>query len=70
MDHPLNRQLNAFSVEIQKKEHNLVPKIDQVITTKLKQNSVSADHLKSQLGYDEEDAEIWVFVAGDASTSI
>ena len=70
MDHPLNKQLNVFSVEIQKKEHNLVPKIDQVITTKLKQNSVSADHLKSQSSYNEEDAEIWVFVAGDASTSI
>lgn len=67
MDHPLNKQLNVFSVEIQKKEHGFSSNIGSVITTKLKQNSVGAEHLKSQLDYNEEDAEIWVFSAGDAS---
>jgi hypothetical protein len=36
MDHPLNKQLNVFSVEIQKKEHGFSSNIGSVITTKLK----------------------------------
>ena len=66
MQCPVNRQVNLFSVEIEKKEHNFSSKIDSVVTTKLRPNSVSAANLKSQLEYDKEDAEVWVFVAGGA----
>lgn len=66
MQCPINKQVNLFSVEIEKKEHNFSSKIDSVVTTKLKPNSVSAVNLKAQLEYDAEDAEVWVFVAGGA----
>ena len=66
MQCPINKQVNLFSVEIEKREHNFSSKIDSVITTKIKPNSISAANLKAQLEYDAEDAEVWVFVAGGA----
>ena len=66
MQCPVDRQVNLFSVEIEKKEHDFSSKIGTVITTKVKPNSVGAANLKSQLEYDKEDAEVWVFVAGGA----
>lgn len=69
MEHPLNRQVNIFSVEIQKKNNNFSSGIESVITTKLKANSVGAENLKSQFEYNGEDAEVWIFIAGDASIS-
>lgn len=66
MDCVITKKPNLFIVDIQKKEHNLTPKISQVITTKIKPNSVGAEHLKSGLTYNGEDAEVWVFVAGGA----
>jgi hypothetical protein len=47
MQCPINKQVNLFSVEIEKKEHNFSSKIDSVVTTKLKPNSVSAVNLKA-----------------------
>ena len=70
MQGPINKQVNLFSVEITKKEPEISSRVDSVITTKVKANSIGAAHLKSQLGYNESDAEIWVFVAGDASSCI
>lgn len=66
MDCVINKLTNLFVVDIQKKENNFSSVIDSVITTKIKPNSISAANLKSQLEYDKEDAEIWVFVAGGA----
>lgn len=66
MQCPINKQVNLFSVEIEKKEHNFSSKIGSVITTKIKPNSVGAANLKAQLEYNAEDAEVWVFVAGGA----
>lgn len=66
MQCPINKQTNFFSVEIQKKEHDFSSKIDSVITTKIKPNSISAENLKSQIDYTGEDAEVWVFTANGA----
>ena len=66
MDCVINKLTNLFVVDIQKKENNLSSVIDSVITTKIKPNSIGAANLKSQLEYNKEDAEIWVFVAGGA----
>ena len=66
MQCPVDRQVNLFSVEIEKKEHDFSSKIGTVVTTKIKPNSVGAANLKSQLDYNKEDAEVWVFVAGGA----
>ena len=66
----INKKPNLFIVDIQKKENPINSKISQVVTTKLKPNSVSAVHLKSQYEYNAEDAEVWVFVGGDASSLI
>ena len=43
----INKQVNLFSVEIEKKEHDFSSKIDSVITTKIKPNSVGAASLKA-----------------------
>ena len=64
----INKKPNLFVVDIQTKENSLVSKINQVVTTKIKPNSISASHLKSQFEYNEDDAEVWVFVGGDASS--
>ena len=66
----INKQVNLFSVEIEKKELDFSSKIGSVITTKIKPNSIGAANLKAQLEYDAEDAEVWIFVAGDASNFI
>ena len=66
MDCTINKLPNLFVVDIQKKENNISSTINSVITTKLKPNSISAANLKSQLDYNKEDAEVWVFVAGGA----
>lgn len=66
----VSKKPNLFIVDIQRKEQTISSKINQVITTKIKPNSISADHLKAQYGYDAEDAEVWVFVGGDASSLI
>ena len=68
MQAPINRQVNLFSVEIEKNknENDFSTKIGTVITTKIKPNSVGSENLKSQLEYNKEDAEVWVFVAGGA----
>ena len=66
MECVINKLPNLFVVDIQKKENGLSSVINSVVTTKLKPNSVSAANLKSQLEYNQEDAEIWVFVAGGA----
>ena len=66
MQCPIDRQVNLFSVEIERKEHDFSSKIGTVVTTKIKPNSVGAANLKSQLDYNKEDAEVWVFVAGGA----
>lgn len=62
----INKKPNLFIVDIQKKEINLETKIGQVITTKINPHSIGATHLKSDVNYNKEDAEIWVFVAGGA----
>lgn len=54
------------SIDIQKKEDPILSKIDSVITTKIKPNTIGATNLKSQLDYNKEDAEVWMFVAGGA----
>ena len=66
----INKLPNLFVVDIQRKESDIISKINSVITTKIKPNSIGAEHLKSQLEYNKEDAEIWIFVAGDASSVI
>ena len=43
----INKQINLFSVEIEKKEHDFSSKIGSVITTKIKPNTVSAANLKA-----------------------
>lgn len=70
MDCLISKKPNLFIVDVLKKESNLTSKINQVITTKIKPNSIGAINLKSQLEYQGEDAEIWIFVAGDASNFI
>ena len=70
MQGTINKQVNFFSVKITKKEHEFSSKVDSVITTKIKANSISAAHLKAAYDYDGNDAEVWVFVAGNASTCI
>jgi hypothetical protein len=47
MQCPINKQVNLFSVEIEKKEHDFSSKIGSVITTKIKPNSVGAANLKA-----------------------
>ena len=66
MECTINKLPNLFVVDIQKKENGISSVINSVITTKIKPNSVSAANLKSQLNYNKEDAEVWVFVAGGA----
>lgn len=66
MQCPINKQVNLFSVEIEKKEHDFSSKIGSVVTTKIKPNSIGAANLKSQFDYKGEDAEVWVFIAGGA----
>ena len=70
MDCLINKQPNLFIVDVQKKELDITSKINQVVTAKIRPNSIGASHLKAQLEYDGEDAEIWVFVGGDSSDYI
>ena len=66
MECTINKLPNLFVVDIQKKENSISSVIDSIITTKIKPNSIGAANLKSQLEYNKEDAEVWVFVAGGA----
>lgn len=66
MEAIINKKPNLFVVDIQKKSTEISSKIDQIVTTKIKPNSIGADQLKAQVGYDGEDAEVWVFVANGA----
>ena len=66
MEAIINKKPNLFVVDIQKKTTEVSSKINQIITTKIKPNSIGAEHLKSELTYNGEDAEVWVFVANGA----
>lgn len=66
MEAIINKKPNLFVVDIQKKTTEVSSKINQIITTKIKPNSIGAEHLKSELTYNGEDAEVWVFVASGA----
>ena len=69
MECTINKLPNLFVVDIQKKENSFSSSIGSIVTTKIKPNSVGAANLKSQLEYNKEDAEVWVFVAGGAPTN-
>lgn len=62
----INKAPNLFVVDIQKKENNISSSISSIVTTKLKPNSVGAANLKSAIDYHGDDAEVWVFVGGQA----
>ena len=66
MEAIINKKPNLFVVDIQKKTTEVSSKINQIITTKIKPNSIGADQLKAQVEYGGEDAEVWVFVASGA----
>lgn len=61
---------NMFVVELKSDKHSIDGSISQVVTTKIKPNSIGANHLKSDMTYNGEDAEVWVFDCGSANDLI
>lgn len=61
---------NVFVVDLKSNKNNISGDVAQVVTTKIKPHSISASNLKSDLQYNEEDAEVWVFDCGTAAEYI
>lgn len=66
----ITKTKNVFIVELKSDRNSVTGNIAQVVTTKIKSHSIGAIHLKADINYNEEDAEVWVFNCGTASDYI